>query len=157
LALLAPAPEALTGMSLFVGLTAFALGVISCALLAIVEYGAWALVLPPRSSRKTRGTTDAPSDTRAGDAPSDPGMSISVLASDGVKLAGSWFPTAGLEPSCRTVLLLHGFAELPGNLQGQRVPALNEHGWNAAVLDLRGYGRSGGSIASFGGRESGDI
>jgi pimeloyl-ACP methyl ester carboxylesterase len=37
------------------------------------------------------------------------------------------------------------------------VASLNAHGWNAAVLDLRGYGRSEGPFASFGGRESGDV
>jgi pimeloyl-ACP methyl ester carboxylesterase len=144
-------------VTLLIGLTGFALGVISCALLAIVEYGAWAVVLPPRSSREPHGTTDAPIGTCAGDARNDRGNTISVLAADGVKLSGSWYPAVGLEPTGRTVILLHGFAESPGNLQAQRVAALNAHGWNAAVLDLRGYGRSGGPFASFGGRESGDV
>jgi hypothetical protein len=58
-------------MRLIIGLTGFALGVISCVLLAIVEYGAWALLLPPRSSRERQGTTDAPIDTREGDARGD--------------------------------------------------------------------------------------
>ena len=144
-------------MSWFIGLTGFALGAISCTLLAIVEYGAWALVLPPRSTREPQGTTDVSSETGADDARGDRGVSLSVVAADGVKLAGSWYPAAGLEPTGRTVILLHGFAEPPGNLQVMRVAALNAHGWNAAVLDLRGYGRSEGPFASFGGRESGDV
>jgi uncharacterized protein len=147
----------LTGMSWLIGLTGFALGMISCAVLAIVEYGAWALVLPPRSGREPPGTTDAMVGSCAGDPPSDRGSSITVLAADGVRLAASWYPATGLEPTGRTVILLHGFAEPPGNLQAQRVPALNAHGWNAAVLDLRGYGRSEGPFASFGGHESGDV
>jgi pimeloyl-ACP methyl ester carboxylesterase len=147
----------LSGMRWIIGLTGFALGAISCAVLAIVEYGAWALVLPPRSSREPQGTTDGPGETGAGDARGERGNSLSVLAADGVKLAGSWYPAAGLEPTGRTVILLHGFAEPPENLQAMRVAALNAHGWNAAVLDLRGYGHSEGPFASFGGRESGDV
>ena len=144
-------------MSWFIGLTGFALGMISCAVLAIVEYGAWALVLPPRSTREPQGTTDVSGETNADDTHGDQGVSLSVVAADGVKLAGSWYPAAGLEPTGRTVILLHGFAEPPGNVQAMRVAALNEHGWNAAVIDLRGYGRSEGPFASFGGRESGDV
>jgi alpha-beta hydrolase superfamily lysophospholipase len=144
-------------MSWLIGLTGFALGMISCALLAIVEYGAWALVLPHRASRQPRETTDAPIESSAADAQGGRGNSLSIVASDGVKLVGSWYPATGSEPTGRTVILLHGFAESPGNLQAQRVAALNAHGWNAAVLDLRGYGRSEGPLASFGGRESGDV
>ena len=96
LVFLSPPQEGLTGMRLIIGLTGFALGVISCAVLAIVEYGAWALVLPPRSSREPRGTTDAPIDTSAGDAQGDRENSLSVLAADGVKLAGSWYPADGI-------------------------------------------------------------
>jgi pimeloyl-ACP methyl ester carboxylesterase len=144
-------------MRLLIGLTGFALGVISCALLAIVEYGAWALVLPPRASRVPQEATDAPIDASASDGQGDRDNSLSVLAADGVKLAGSWYPVTGGESTGRTVILLHGFAEPPGNLQAMRVAALNAHGWNAAVLDLRGYGRSEDSFASFGGRESGDV
>ncbi len=144
-------------MRLIIGLTGFAVGLISCAVLAVVEYGAWALVVPPRASREPRETTDALIETYADDTRGDRGNPISVVAADGVKLAGSWYPTTGLEPTGRTVILLHGFAESPGNLQGQRVASLNAHGWNAAVLDLRGYGRSEGPFASFGGRESGDV
>ena len=138
-------------------MTGFALGVISCPLLAIVEYapGPWCFRLD--QSRVPVGATNAPIDTSASDAQGDRENSVSVLAADGVKLAGSWHPATGLEPTGRTVILLHGFAESPGNLQAMRVAALNAHGWNAAVLDLRGYGRSEGPFASFGGRESGDV
>ena len=55
-----------------------------------------------------------------------------------------------------TVLLLHGFAEASATLQAMRVGTLNHTGWNAAALDLRAYGKSGGSFASFGGREEQD-
>ena len=37
-----------TAGRIVISLAGFLLGVIACALLAIVEYGAWALVVPPR-------------------------------------------------------------------------------------------------------------
>ena len=82
---------------------------------------------------------------------------IEARASDGVRLAGRWYPAPGERPSARTVLLLHGFAEDPTAWEGARASILNRHGWNVAALDSRGYGRSGGLYASFGGREAGDI
>ena len=81
---------------------------------------------------------------------------ISALTADGVKLAGTWHPVARGDTG-RTTLLLHGFAEASGAVQAQRVAALHQAGWNVAALDLRGYGRSSGTFASFGGREAGDV
>ena len=82
---------------------------------------------------------------------------ISVHAADGAMLAGLWYPAAGVKPTGATVILLHGFAESSSGLQAQRVAALDQAGWNVAALDLRGYGASEGSYASFGGREAGDV
>ncbi len=44
-----------------IGLAGFLVGVIACVLLAIVEYGAWALVVPPRPrlAAETRATEKA--------------------------------------------------------------------------------------------------
>ena len=49
-AILLPGPWVLPDLArrIIIGLAGFLLGVIACALLAIVEYGAWALVVPPR-------------------------------------------------------------------------------------------------------------
>ncbi len=73
-----------------------------------------------------------------------------------MKLAGTWYPAAG-ENTGRTAILLHGFAEASGALQAQRLAALQRAAWNVAALDSRAYGRSGGTFASFGGREVGDV
>ena len=53
--------------------------------------------------------------------------------------------------------MLHGFAEASTALEARRAAALNQHGWNVASLDSRGYGQSEGPYATFGGREAGDI
>ncbi len=142
-----------SGPRFMIGLAGFLLGSLVFAFLAVIEYGAWALVAPPRP--------------RNGDDAGDPPMTadiesttrpepISAPARDGVRLAGLWHPATG-EPTGRTVLLLHGFAEASATLQAMRVGTLNHTGWNAAALDLRAYGKSGGSFASFGGREADDV
>ena len=58
-----------------IGLAGFLLGVIACVLLAIVEYGAWALVVPPRprlatedvleSDHRNRQRSDRPTSGRS--------------------------------------------------------------------------------------------
>ncbi|MGA2700107.1 MAG: alpha/beta fold hydrolase [Isosphaeraceae bacterium] len=137
-----------------IGLAGFLLGIIACALLAIVEYGAWALVVPPRPRLATEALSEGECETASD--PLDRPRPISALTDDGVKLAGTWHPAARGDTG-RTTLLLHGFAEAPGAAQAQRVAALRQGGWNVAALDLRGYGRSSGTFASFGGREAGDV
>jgi pimeloyl-ACP methyl ester carboxylesterase len=128
-----------------IGLAGFAVGLIACLILAVVEYGAWALILPPRGQR----TVDDESRNES--------VPISTVAVDGVKLAGRWFPADEDCDSGRTAILLRGFAESAGSLQAERASALRRSGWNVAVPDLRGYGESGGPFASFGGREAGDV
>jgi pimeloyl-ACP methyl ester carboxylesterase len=127
-----------------IGLAGFGLGLLACALLAIIEFGAWALVLPPRANMS--------------DAAEPPGeaVPISTVADDGVRLAGRWYPAAENRRTGRTALLLHGFAESSDSLQAERVAALQRGGWSVAMLDLRGYGLSSGPFATFGGRETGD-
>ncbi|MGC8638587.1 MAG: alpha/beta hydrolase [Isosphaeraceae bacterium] len=142
-----------TGTRFMIGLAGFFLGALVFLLLAVIEYSAWALVAPPR----TRNSEDAGDPPGAADLESqNRSQPISALARDGVRLAGIWHPTTG-EPAGRTVLLLHGFAEASVALQALRVAALNRAGWNAAALDLRAYGKSGGQFASFGGREADDV
>ena len=131
----------------------FSLGVLVFAVVAVIEFCAWALVAPPRphvaeDAVDPPGIADIVSPNR-----SEP---ISAIARDGVRLAGRWHPATG-KPTGRTVVLLHGFAEASAALQTTRVLALNQAGWNAAALDLRAYGKSGGSFASFGGREVDDV
>jgi pimeloyl-ACP methyl ester carboxylesterase len=138
-----------------IGLVGFLAGVAACVLLAVVEYGAWALVVPPRAREKVGSEAEA--SLGPGDANADPAQPISVEAADGAKLAGLWYPAEGVEPTGRTVILLHGFAEPPGSVQAPRAALLTRRGWNVAAVDLRGYGKSGGPYASFGGREAGDV
>jgi alpha-beta hydrolase superfamily lysophospholipase len=141
---------------LVIGLAGFLLGIIACALLAIVEYGAWALIVPPRPRLATEALSER---EREGDVAGDPlnrPRPISALTDDGVKLAGTWHSAARGDTG-RTALLLHGFAEASSGVQAQRLAVLRQGGWNVAALDFRGYGRSGGTFASFGGREAGDV
>ena len=143
-----------TAGRIVISLAGFLLGVIACALLAIVEYGAWALVVPPRPRLATEALSERECETASD--PLDRSRPISAFTDDGVKLAGTWHPAARGDTG-RTTLLLHGFAEASGAVQAQRVAALHQAGWNVAALDLRGYGRSSGTFASFGGREAGDV
>ena len=146
-------PPLLSGLlssRLVIGLVGFLAGLTACVILAIVEYGAWALVAPPRA-REREGETETPGE------PASPARPISVMADDGARLAALWHPAEGAGPTGRTVILLHGFAEPPGSVQAPRGTMLNRKGWNLAAVDLRGYGRSDGPFASFGGREAGDV
>lgn len=142
-----------TGGRFLIGLAGFLLGALVFLLLAVIEYGAWALVAPPRP-RKAKDDGDA-SRVANIDSTTQP-EPISAQAGDGVRLAGLWYPADG-KPTGQTVILLHGFAEASTALQAMRVSTLNHAGWNAAALDLRAYGQSGGLCASFGGREADDV
>jgi pimeloyl-ACP methyl ester carboxylesterase len=144
-----------SGERLAIGLAGFTLGLVVFILLAVIEYAAWALVAPPRP-KVTKDETGGYQDAAAIAEPSTPGP-ISVLARDGARLAALWHPARGDQATGRTVLLLHGFAEGSDSLQIRRIEALNGAGWNAAALDLRGYGKSEGLFASFGGREADDV
>src|SRR4051812_9320633 len=136
-----------------VALAGFAIGLGAWLVMTVAEWGAWALVLPGR--RLGAGGADP------GPVPGEP---IEATAPDGTRLAGAWFPARpGPESSRgpasrpgRTVLLVHGFAEV-GDAWGSRVEFLTRRGWNVARPDLRAYGRSGGDRASFGGREGDDL
>jgi pimeloyl-ACP methyl ester carboxylesterase len=132
---------------LAIGGLGFLAGLATCILLAIVEYGAWVLVVPPRVRESDAGEREFDGVPER----------ITVLASDGILLSARWHPATGETPTGRTALLIHGFAEASREIQAVRVAALNAGGWNVAAIDLRGYGESGGHFASFGGREAGDV
>ena len=135
------------------GFGGFALGAIACLVLAVVEFGAWTLVVPPRLIADENEQTNG----LASDEPAPFVEPIAVRARDGARLAGRWFPVPGQVEVGRTVLLLHGFAERSSALESRRVATFHRHRWNVASLDSRGYGQSEGPFASFGGREADDI
>lgn len=124
-----------------VGVLGFALGLALCLVLAVIEWGAWALVLPRR-----------PPMSMAPDEP--PWEPIEARAADGVLLRGSWRPA--VESRGRAVVLHHGFGEAGASMRG-RAEALARLGWDVAVPDSRGFGRSDGDRSSFGGREADDL
>ena len=142
---LAPAVE------LLVGLTGFVVGALACLFLAVVEIGAWALVMPYRSVATSAVFPPG------GGALADDVDSIAARASDGSRLVARWFPAPGASATGRTVLLLHGFAETSRALEAARAAALNRFGWNVAALDSRGHGQSEGHYSTFGGLEAKDI
>jgi beta-lactamase superfamily II metal-dependent hydrolase/pimeloyl-ACP methyl ester carboxylesterase len=112
-----------------------------CLTLAVVEWGAWALVRPGR--RPQPGGAEPPS-----------WEVIETTADDGTKLVSAWRSADGSRG--RTAVLLHGFAEEHTAFIG-RAEALHAAGWNVMLPDARGRGRSGGEWTSFGGREAGDV
>src|SRR5262249_54583589 len=97
-----------------------------------------------------------PVDIQSGQVQS-PVESIEIRAADGARLFGRWISAVPPVVTGRTLVLLHGFAEASSALEARRAAALIRHGWNVAVLDSRGYGRSDGPYPTFGGREAGDI
>ena len=141
------------GIRLLCASVGFVLGAIACVAVAAVEFAAWVLIAPPRSIISGSFLT-ADRDTRWTECAGEP---IEVRAFDGARLAGRWLPAPGPVATGRTTLLLHGFAEASSALEARRAAALNRHGWNVAVLDSRGYGKSGGAYPTFGGLEASDI
>ncbi|MHB1560578.1 MAG: alpha/beta hydrolase [Isosphaeraceae bacterium] len=144
------------GIRMAIGVGGFALGVVLWAMLTIVEFGAWILVVPPRARRRN-GPEGNKELTEPPDHHEVSAREIEATAADTVRLAGRWYPASGQDGPARTVLLLHGFAEDPSVWERARAAILNAHGWNVAAVDSRGYGASGGLHASFGGHEASDI
>ncbi len=138
-------------LRLFFGLAGFAIGLIGCAALAVVEIAAWSLVAPSRFGRD-EGAGDA-----AGRDVDGLVQPIEIRAPDGARLVGHFMPAQGRFPTGNTVMLLHGFAETSQALERKRMTALSRHGWNVAAVDSRGYGQSDGTYATFGGRETIDV
>ncbi len=142
-------------VSVLIAVLGFALGLISCLVLAVADWAAWVLVLPSRRP----GTLAAQVDfaLNIDSLERSMGDPIEARGVDGVKLAGLWHESSHPRGRCRgTVLLIHGFAEDPSGLRA-RMEALNAHGWNVAALDARAHGRSEGDRGTFGARESKDV
>src|SRR5262249_29583550 len=74
-----------------VGLFGLALGAVACVYLAVIEHGAWALVLPPRSADKQTDCEDdlAPSEEQHA------AEAITIRTPAGIRLAGRWIPASG--------------------------------------------------------------
>ncbi len=136
---------------IMVGLAGLFVGAFACLFLAVVEIGAWALVMPYRS------LANSPVLSHGDDVPKVDAGSIVARASDGSRLVARWFPAPGQGATGRTVLLLHGFAENSRALEASRAAALNRFGWNVAALDSRGHGQSEGDFSTFGALEARDI
>ncbi|SIO29061.1 Lysophospholipase, alpha-beta hydrolase superfamily [Singulisphaera sp. GP187] len=129
----------------------FVAGLLTWFVMLVSEWGAWALIMPGRRLSAAGPGDDFETGAAGG------GVPIEATASDGTRLAGVWFPAgASPTPTGRTILLVHGFAEVRDAMKG-RAELLAARGWNVARLDMRGYGRSGGGFASFGGREGDDL
>src|SRR5262249_20250474 len=120
-------------------------------IMAVIEIGAWALVMPYRSVASSAVFPPG------GGALADDVDSIVARANDGARLVARWFPATGPEITGRTWLLLHGVAETSRALEAARAAALNRFGWNVAALDSRGHGQSEGHYSTFGGLEAHDI
>ncbi len=139
--LMASLVSSVSGWATLIAVAGFVAGLLAAAVLAVVEFGAWILVMPRRSL------------TLPADDPY-PGEPIHATASDGVRLAGTWHGHPDADG--RTLLLLHGLAEQRQSMRA-RADGIYARGWNVAVLDSRAYGDSGGGLASFGGREVADL
>ncbi|WP_165246388.1 alpha/beta hydrolase [Paludisphaera soli] len=145
----------------------FGSGLFAALAMVVVEFGAWALVMPrrisepaPRRWRQGRRPASDPKSAVEGEAAAGAAIleesgAIQVRAADGVELAGRWAPADG--PTGRVMILVHGFIDGPGMMMVDRAPAILARGWNVAAIDLRGYGESQGEYSSFGGREAGDL
>lgn len=135
-------------MKWLIVLMGLAVGLIGGILLVVVEFGAWALVTPPRVPKPSPDATENDDEIAT--------ESIAARAADGVELAGRWISAPG-PPTGRTMILIHGFIDGPEAMIGDRGRAILDHGWNVAAVDLRGYGQSRGEFSSFGGREADDL
>lgn len=122
-----------------IGLLGIVGGLVAVGTIAVVEWGAWALVRPGGSWNEA--ATEPP-----------PWEPIEALAADGVRLAGAW----RRGENGRLALILHGFGESRAALLS-RGEALAVRGWSVALLDARGRGRSGGQWTTFGAAEADDV
>jgi len=132
--------------ALWVGLAGFLVGSVTCFVMLVSEWGAWALIMPGRRLNGSKGEGEPAREIQV-----EP---ITATARDGTHLEGDWYP--GPPGAQRTIFLIHGFAEIRDAMKG-RAEYLVGQGWNVVRLDMRGYGRSGGDRASFGGREGEDL
>lgn len=78
---------------------------------------------------------------------------VSVKSFDGTELKGWYLPAR--KPTDKALLLLHGYPMDKGDLLP--TATLFEINFNVLLLDLRGMGHSGGSVATFGSKEKKDM
>lgn len=80
-------------------------------------------------------------------APPPPGRVVHFQASDGVAIAGSYWP--GRRPDGPAVLLLHGINNNRDRMRAQSL-WLHSLGYAVLAIDFRGHGESGAAPRSFG-------
>lgn len=85
--------------------------------------------------------------------PAPPGRLVRMVASDGVAIAGSYWPGAGADAPA--ILLLHGINNDRDRMRQQAL-WLNGLGYAVLAIDFRGHGESGAVARSFGWNESRD-
>jgi pimeloyl-ACP methyl ester carboxylesterase len=86
-------------------------------------------------------------------APAPPGRVVQLMASDGVAIAGSYWP--GARPDGPAILLLHGINNNRDRMRAQAL-WLNGLGYGVLAIDFRGHGESGAAPRSFGLHEARD-
>jgi beta-lactamase superfamily II metal-dependent hydrolase/alpha-beta hydrolase superfamily lysophospholipase len=121
-------------------------GVVAGVLLAVLEWGAWALVSP--SARFAASEAAGVSEPLW--------QAVEIKAADGAMLRGRWHGGEVGQRSAVAVMLVHGFAE-DGSAMLDRAERLREKGYGTLVIDSRARGRSGGEFCTFGAREACDI
>jgi len=81
-------------------------------------------------------------------------QNIEIAASDGTSL-NAWY-VHPQNANGRDILLLHGVADNREGVAGF-APTFLDHGYSVLLPDSRAHGESGGTLATYGLRESGDI
>lgn len=86
-------------------------------------------------------------------APAFPARPVRIASTDGVELAGSYWP--GSEADAPAILMLHGNGSNRGSMS-EGASWLNERGYAVLAVDLRGHGESSPAEKSFGLHEADD-
>jgi pimeloyl-ACP methyl ester carboxylesterase len=79
--------------------------------------------------------------------PPPPGRVVHLVASDGVPIAGSWWP--GVRSDAPAILLLHGIDSSRAGFTRHAL-WLNGLGYGVLAIDFRGHGESGAAARTFG-------
>jgi pimeloyl-ACP methyl ester carboxylesterase len=86
--------------------------------------------------------------------PAPPGRVVHLVASDGVPIAGSYWP--GARPDAPAILLLHGVDASRASFTRHAL-WLNGLGYGVLAIDFRGHGESGAAPRTFGLYEARDV